>query len=259
MFYQASFEIPELKAMKHYPEVIYCHGNTDLLTRPKISIIGTRRPNPYTRAMTYELSKKLTLSGMVVVSGAALGVDGIAHQGAGEANTIAVLPSGIDIYYPAENRSLITSIAQSGLILSQFDIGFSARDWSFVVRNEVVVALGDALVVMEADEGSGSMRSVEFALEMGKPIYVLPHRLRESGATRRLLAEGKATAIDDIDLFVAHISQKAHNAKEDSPFIAFCRNGPTYDEALGKFPKEIFEAELNGTIEVRNGRVYVVS
>lgn len=258
MYETIIFEIPELRIMKRYPDKIYYQGNLDLLQMPKISIVGTRRPNPYTRAITYELSKKLALSGMIVVSGAALGVDAIAHQGAGTMQTIAVLPSGIDRFYPAKNYSLINSIAQNGLLLSQFDLGFGARDWSFVVRNEVVVALGDVLIVCEADFGSGSMRSVEFALEMGKPIYVLPHRLRESGATRRLLAEGKATAIDDIDLFVAHISQKAHNAKEDSSFIAFCRNGPTYDEALGKFPKDIFEAELNGSIDVRNGRVYVV-
>lgn len=251
------FDIPELSSMKRYPEKLYYRGSLDLLHRPKISIVGTRRPNPYTRSMTLELSKKLSLSGMVIVSGAAIGVDAIAHQGAGVENTIAVLPSGIDVRYPATNAELIEAIETRGLTISPFERDFEARDWSFVVRNEIVVALGDVLVVTEADIDSGSMRSVEYALAMKKPIYVLPHRLRESAATRQLLSEGKALAIDDIDIFVSLVSQKGRNAMDDSPFFAFCRNAPTYEEVLAQFPKEIFEAELNGIVEVRNGRVYI--
>lgn len=255
---EISFIIPELSSMKRYPEKLYYRGDFGLLQRPKISIVGTRRPNPYTRAITFELSKKLALSGMIIVSGAAGGVDAIAHQGAGPENTIAVLPCGIDIRYPVANADIIASIENHGLVISQFEPAFKARDWSFVVRNEIVVALGDVLIVTEADIGSGSMRSVEYALEMGKQIYVLPHRLRDSAATRQLLKEGKAEAIDDIDIFVAHMSQKGRNAIDDTPFIAYCRHNPTYEEVVGKFPREIFEAELSGIIEVRNGRVAVV-
>lgn len=257
MYNEISFPIPELSSMKHYPEKLYYRGNVELLQQPKISIVGTRRPNPYTRAMSFELSKKLSLSGMVIVSGAAAGVDRIAHEGAGAANTIAVLPSGIDIRYPAANRELIESIEKQGLSISQFEPGFEAREWSFVVRNEVVVALGDVLIVTEADIGSGSMRSVEYALAIEKQIYVLPHRLRESSATRQLMSEGKASTIDDIDLFVAQISQKSRNTINDTPFIAYCRTNPIYDEAVVKFPSEIFEAELSGVIEVKNGRVFI--
>jgi DNA processing protein len=168
------------------------------------------------------------------------------------------LPCGIDIRYPASNFELIKSIEANGLTISQFECGFEARDWSFVVRNEIVVALGDVLIVMEADSGSGSMRSVEYALEMGKAIYVLPHRINESAATRQLVAEGKATAIDNIDRFVAEITQKGKNALVDSPLIAYCRSNPTYEDALARYPHEIFEAELKGLIEVRNGRVSVL-
>lgn len=253
-----SFSISELSTMKRYPEKLYYRGDLSLLQRPKISIIGTRRPNQYSRAMTLELSKKLALSGMVVVSGAAMGIDALAHQGAGAENTIAILPCGVDIRYPVSNFELIKSIEANGLTLSQFECGFEARDWSFVVRNEIVVALGDVLIVMEADSGSGSMRSVEYALEMGKAIYVLPHRINESAATRQLVAEGKATAIDNIDRFVAEITQKGKNALEDSPLIAYCRSNPTYEDVLARYPHEIFEAELKGLIEVRNGRVSVL-
>ncbi|ADR33260.1 SMF family protein [Sulfuricurvum kujiense DSM 16994] len=249
--------IREFGKMKRYPESLYYKGLPSLLSRPKISMVGTRRPNAYTRSMTYELSKKLSVAGLVIVSGAAAGVDALAHEGAGTANTIAVLPCGIDHRYPASNGILIESIEKNGLIISPFEPDFLATPWSFVVRNEIVVALGEALIVTEADLSSGSMRSVEYAIAMEKPIYVLPHRLRESSATRQLVREGKASAIDDIDLFVARMSQKGKNSIEDTPFIAYCRTNPIYDEAVVKFPSEIFEAELSGTIEVRNGRVWV--
>ncbi len=253
-----SSTVPDLEAMKRYPETLYYKGSLELLSRPKISIVGTRRPNPYTRTMTYELSKKLSHAGLVIVSGAAAGVDTLAHEGAGMARTIAVMPCGINHRYPTSNAAMIKNIETSGLVLSQFDPDFLATNWSFVIRNEIVVALGDALIVTEADMGSGSMRSVEYALEMGKKIYVLPHRLGESEATHRLLAEGKATAIEEIDRFVAQFGVSVVHKHTDTPFIAFCRTAPTYEEAVAAFPSDIFEAELSGVIEVRNGRVVVV-
>jgi len=258
MFDTIPFHLDELDSMTHYPKALFYKGSLDNLSRPKVSIVGTRRPNPYTRTMTYELAKKLSMAGVVVVSGAAAGVDTLAHHGAGCENTIAVLPCGIDLRYPKANSELIQSIETKGLTLSQFEPSFEARAWSFVVRNEIVVALGECLIVTEADIDSGSMRSVEYALEMGKQIYVLPHRIRESEGTHHLLAQGKAIAIEDIDAFVANISKTAHNAIEDTPFLAFCRTSPSYEEAMVKFPTEIFEAELNGKIDVRNGRVVVV-
>ena len=253
-----SSSIPELSMMKRLTQNLHYEGSLELLSRPKISIVGTRRPNPYTRMMTYELSKKLSSAGLVIVSGAAAGADAIAHEGAGTANTIAVLPCGIHHRYPSANRGLIDSIGHNGLVLSQFDPDFLATQWSFVVRNEIVVALGEALIVTEADVGSGSMRSVEYALEMGKKIFVLPHRLGESEATHRLVADGKATAIHEMERFVAEFSVKTAKKESDTPFIAFCRTHPTYDEVLARFPSEIFEAELSGLIEIRNGRVNVM-
>jgi len=109
------FSINELQSVKKYPETLYYKGSLDLLYRPKISIVGTRRPNPYTRALTLELSRKLANAGMVIVSGAAAGVDALSHEGAGVTNTIAVLPCGIDIRYPVRNGALIEAIENNGL------------------------------------------------------------------------------------------------------------------------------------------------
>ena len=150
--------IIELGEMKKYPKVLFYRGDLDLLKRPKVSIVGTRTPNLYTQQMTEQIAKALAKRGVCVVSGAAMGVDALAHEAAGADNTIAVLGCGLDIRYPAINSALITSIEEKGLLLSQFNDGFRATKWSFVVRNELVVALGDMLIVTEADMGSGSLR-----------------------------------------------------------------------------------------------------
>ncbi len=245
--------IPQLEQMKKYPQELFYKGNTTLLDRPKVSIVGTRKPNQYTRHYTYLLAQKLAGVGVVVVSGAAMGVDAIAHAGAGASHTIAVVANGVDIRYPAVNRELIRSIEEEGLVLSQFNNGFRATGWSFVVRNELVVALGDVLVVTEADLDSGSMRSVEYALEMGKEVYVLPQRLPESLGTQALLQKGLALPLYDIDAFVSEFGEIVKIA--DDPFLQFCASNPTFDEAVSHFGEDVYEAELEGRIRVENGVV----
>lgn len=243
----------ELDAMKKYPEKLYYKGNLDLLARRKVSIIGSRKPNQYTQQMTHRLASELSRVGVCIVSGGAMGVDAIAHRGAGNDSTIAVLPCGIDLRYPAVNKSLLENIENSGLTMSQFEPGFQATNWSFVVRNEVVVALGDVLIVTQADIDSGSMRSVEFALEMGKKIYVLAHRISESEGTNRLLTDGKAEAIYDIDTFVGKFGMVNSEIDKSDPFMLFCATRPTYEEAVVKFGNRVFEAELDGMIVIANG------
>jgi len=250
--------VDELSSMKKYPSKIFYEGNLELLKSKKISIVGTRKPSKYTKQMVQILSQKLSSNGICVVSGGAMGVDAVAHVGAKSSNTIAVLPCGINIKYPTVNKNLLTSIEQNGLLLSQFEAGFKATPWSFVVRNELVVALGDVLVVAEADLKSGSMRSVEFALKMNKEIFVLPHRLGESEATQELLEQKKAKAIYNIDGFVEYISGNKLHVKNMDEFEKFCSTSPTYDEVLAKFPQRVFEAELNGEIEVKNTKVFLV-
>jgi len=249
-------EISELHSMKKYPKDLFFDGDLELLKKKKISIVGTRKPSKYSRELTYNLASSLSKLGVCIVSGGAMGIDAIAHLGASSSNTIAVLPCGVDIKYPAVNKNLLSDIQNDGLIMSQFENGFRATPWSFVVRNELVVALGDILVVAEADLGSGSMRSVEFALKMKKDIYVFPQRLGESSATNKLLQDGKAKAIYDIEQFCEKFGViESKNIVLDD-FKSFCETNPTYDEVLQKFPDKIFEAELSGEIMVKNGLVY---
>ena len=258
MIKEISFHIDKLDSMKKYPKNIYCIGNEELLNKRTISIVGTRKPNPYTKQYIHELSKKLSYYNICVVSGAAMGVDAIAHNAAGSANTIAVAGTGLDIRYPAVNKKLIEDIELNGLMLSQFPLKTSSTRYNFPIRNELVVALGEILIVAQADENSGTMRSVEFALKMGKPIFVLAHRIGESIATNKLLADGLATAIYDIDTFIEDFVGFKNKIKHSDDFLEYCKSSPTYDEVMKVFPEKLFEYELNGKIKIESGLVFVV-
>ena len=247
--------IVALDSMKKYPQELFYRGDLSLLERPKVSIVGTRTPSLYTQEMTRQIAKALAARGVCVVSGAAMGVDALAHEGAGVDNTIAVLGCGLDIRYPAINAPLIGAIESNGLLLSPFNDGFRATTWSFVVRNEIVVALGDLLIVTEADLNSGSLRSVEFAQKMGKPIYVLPHRIGESRGTHTLIQNDEAEGVWDVEKFVSQFGIAVETDTPKDDFFYFCQKMPTLDEVLAKFGERVYMAELEGTVTIRNGIV----
>jgi len=256
MINEVQFHINELDLMKKYPEKLFYKGNLELLKKPKISIIGTRRPSSYTKQMTAKISSGLSKRGICIVSGAAMGVDSIAHQNAQAKNTIAVMANGLNLKYPSVNKSIIESIENNGLTLSQFEKDFRATPWSFVIRNEVVVALGDKLIVSEADLKSGSMRSVEFALKMQKEIFVLPHRLGESEGTNYLIKNNLAKAIYDIDEFLSNFA--VENTMNDDEFLEYCKKGPSVEEAISRYGNLVYEYELEGKIELKNSFIIVL-
>ena len=124
-----------------------------------------------------------------------------------------------------------------------------------MVRNELVVALGDILIVTEADLNSGSMRSVEYALKMGKEIFVLPQRLDESLGTNQLLNDRHAKAIHNIETFASTFGCSVEDEVEKDEFFYFCQKTPTFDESRKKFGDRVYEAELEGVITIHNGIV----
>lgn len=188
-----------------------------------------------------------------------MGIDAIAHNAAGSNNTIAVVANGLDIRYPKINSKLIESIEDNGLVLSSYTAGVKARGYHFVQRNEIVVALGEVLIVSQADLNSGSMRSVEFAKQMGKKIYVLPHRIGQSDGTNYLLKNKIAQAIYDVDEFIADVGKnnEIQIDQNSDPILVYCEQNPTYDEAVSIYGNKIFEYELMGKINIQNGIIYV--
>ncbi|MBA1438269.1 MAG: DNA-protecting protein DprA [Epsilonproteobacteria bacterium] len=253
-----NFEIASLHLMRNYPKDLFYIGSTTLLKKPKIAIVGSRKPNQYARELTQTIASKLANAGVVVVSGGAMGIDAVAHKAAGASNTIMVAGTGLDKRYPAVNKNLIAYIEQKGLVLSQFEAGTPSQKYNFPLRNELVVALGDALVVSYADKNSGTMRSVEYALKMDKKIFVLPHRIGESEATNELLEQGLAEPIYDVDKFVACYGVSDVIPSQKDPFSEYCKTHPTYEEAIEKDAQKVFEYELAGKIRVESGVVYPV-
>ncbi|MEA3512374.1 MAG: DNA-processing protein DprA [Campylobacterota bacterium] len=258
MIKDINFHIKQLESMKKYPKELFYIGDTNLLEKRMISIVGTRKPNSFTKQFTFELASKLSNNNIVVVSGAAMGVDAIAHEAAGVKNTIAVAGTGLDIRYPSINKNLIESIEQNGLMLSLFKEKTPSQRYNFPIRNELVVALGEVLIVTQADLKSGTMRSVEYALKMNKPIYVLPHRINESEGTNKLLQEKNAKAIYNIDDFIEDIVGYKNEIVHKDDFLEYCKSNPTYDEATINYSSELFEYELNGKIKIENGLVFVL-
>jgi len=251
---QNSVVLKQLKGSSLEEKPIFYKGNLTLLDTTLVSIVGSRRPNSYAKNLTATLAKKLAAAGVCVVSGGAMGVDAIAHKSAGVSNTIMVSATGLDIHYPSINKKLIEQIEQNGLVLSQFPPKTPSLRYHFPLRNELIVALGDLLVVPYADENSGSMRSVEYARKMGKKVFVLPHRIGESVATNNLLEQGLAEPIYSVDNFIERfgVLKKVQNDE----LLEYLQTPKEYNEVLARFSSTVFEYELLGKIEVKNGMVY---
>jgi len=253
------FDIKEFTNLKEKVKKIYYRGNLELLEKPKISIVGTRRPNSYTKEFTYKLASALANIGYNIVSGAAMGVDTIAFNAAKPTNCISVMANGLNTYYPVVNKGFIKKIESEGLILSEYPDDIKPLNYSFIKRNRLVVALGEVLIVTEADFKSGSLRSVDYALELKKDIYVLPHRMNESLGTQQLIKDNKAKVIYDIEEFLQTLKycnlEHVSDIKDD--FLEYCREHKSYEEVCKKYPQEVFEYELNGKIEILNGVIKV--
>jgi len=255
MINKIDFHIKELDSMKAYPADIYYIGNINLLKNKKIAIVGTRKPNSYTKTFTHKLSQELSKHNITIVSGAAMGVDAIAHQSSNN-NTIAVVANSLDIRYPAVNKNLIANIEKNSLILSTYEATTKARAYTFVHRNEIVVALADIVIITQADLKSGSLTSAKYALNMGKPIYVLPHRIGDSDGTNELLKNKEAKAIYHIEDFLKEIGIEKKETITDE-FLQYCSTNPTYDNAVLKYASKVFEYELLGSITIKDGKIYL--
>jgi len=255
MIKKIDFHINELDSMKNYPKEIYYIGNTKLLKNKKIAIVGTRKPNSYTKNITHNLANALSNHNITIVSGAAMGVDAIAHN-ASNNNTIAVVANGLNIRYPAVNKNLIQNIEKNSLILSTYKENEKARAYTFVHRNELVVSLCDILIVTQADLKSGSLTSAQYAIKMNKQIYVLPHRINESLGTQELIKNNQAEVIYDIDEFIDSLKLAKVNKISDE-FLDYCKNNPLYIEALNLYKDKVFEYELEGKIIIKDARIFV--
>jgi len=221
---------------------LFYKGKLELLNKPKVAIVGSRKASKYTKEITYLLAKKLSKK-FVIISGGALGVDTEAHKGAFP-NTILVSPASLDLIYPKSNENLIKNIYKEALAISEYEKNYKPYKHTFLERNRIIVALSEFVIITEANIKSGSMRSFEWAKEFNKKVYVIPHRLNESSGTRYLAQTNQAEVIWDIDEFCKNLGI---NSNEKILSL---------NEAIKIYGSQLYEMELNSEIEIKNGKVY---
>ena len=185
------------------PKKLYFLGTLPDKRLPSVAIVGTRKPTRYGQEVTHTLAYDLARRGVVIVSGLALGVDGLAHRAALEANgiTLAVLGSGLADISPSSHRSLAEDIIKhGGAIISEFEPNDSAKSWTFLQRNRIVSGMSDALIITEAAARSGTLNTAMHALEQGKEVFVVPGNITSpmSVGCNTLIKQG-ATPISSAD------------------------------------------------------------
>ena len=159
------------------PNILFYQGDLSALKHRCISMIGSRRASYAGVTATQKIARELSLHGICVISGLAYGIDKASHEGClkGSTPTVAIVGNGLDIDYPTENTELKQKIITAGgAVLSEYPIGEQPLGWHFPVRNRIISALGNALIVMEAAIKSGSMTTVQHALDQGKDVFVYP-------------------------------------------------------------------------------------
>lgn len=159
------------------PALLYFRGNPDCLMGKCIAVVGSRKASLQGTDVTRKICRELSAAGVAVVSGLAMGIDAAAHEGCleGGSSTAAVLGCGLDVDYPMENLSLRDHILENdGVLLSEYPLGFRANKYVFQVRNRIISGLGKAVLMMESRIQSGSMLTVQHALDQGKEVFAYP-------------------------------------------------------------------------------------
>lgn len=202
----SSSDYPErLNKLHDPPKRLFIAGVMPDFSRPVITVIGSRKATAYGSAVAQMLSSELARAGVHIVSGLALGIDGLAHQSALKSGglTSAVLPSGLDEIYPASHRSLAKHIVeQGGALISEYSPGTRPAAYHFPARNRIEAALADALLVIEAGAKSGTLITVEHALDIGVPVLAVPGPITStlSIGTNRLIKNGAALVSSAADV-----------------------------------------------------------
>lgn len=172
-----------LTTIAQSPPVLWALGNTGLLSRPMIAIVGTRNASSLGTRMARRLAADLGKAGFVIVSGLARGIDAIAHEASLGTGTIAVHAGGLDVIYPAENAGLAREMAKSGLRISEQPFGLEPQGRHFPLRNRIVSGLAQAVIVVEAAARSGSLITARAALDQGREVMAVPGHPMDSRAS----------------------------------------------------------------------------
>ncbi|HEV7525115.1 MAG TPA: DNA-processing protein DprA, partial [Acidimicrobiia bacterium] len=199
-----------LDAMVHadMPRVLLGEGDRpDAFDAPRVAIVGTRAATPMGIADAAEIAAFCARAGITVISGLAIGIDGAAHAGALDAGglTVGVVATGLDVTYPRRHQRLYERVRANGLIVGENEYGTQPLPWRFPIRNRIIAALADAVVVVEATNTGGARITANDAARFSRDVYVLPGSRRNPAAAgcNALLLDGAKPLLDPSDLLFA--------------------------------------------------------
>ncbi len=233
------------------PPALIVSGDTALLARPMVAMVGARNSSAAACRFARQLARNLGETGTVVVSGLARGIDTAAHDGSFETGTVAVIAGGIDIFYPPENEERQRAIAERGLLVAEQPPGTEPRARHFPYRNRIIAGLAAGTVVIEAAPKSGSLITARYAADYGREVMAIPgspldpraqgcNQLIREGATLVQSAEDVLEAIRPLHLGACN-APRTRQAVAEEPAEAGEPDRRTIRDLLGPTPVPIDE------------------
>ena len=205
---------PLLKEIPDPPPLLYVSGNLAGTTQ-NVAVVGSRNATAYGISATRNLCADLSAFDITIVSGMALGIDTAAHQGAlaGKGKTVAVLGSGLNNIYPAENRKLFERISEQGAVISEFKLDARPEAHNFPIRNRIISGMSMGTIVVEASRRSGSLITARLAAEQNREVFAVPgsiHSFKSTGTHTLIkqgakLVENAQDVLDELTAFTAHV------------------------------------------------------
>lgn len=248
---------PLLSQIFDPPLVLYYLGRAEILRKPAVAVVGSRRCSVYGSEVAFTLARDLVRHGLVVVSGLALGIDGQAHQGAlsegGE--TVAVLGTGVDVVYPRSHRKLYRCIRDEGCVISECPLGAFPAPQNFPIRNRIIAGLSLGTVIPDASEFSGSLITARLTLEQDRELWAVPGNITNPGSygPNHLIKQGARPVLDAKDVLENLPVHVLHALKEALDASGSCKE-PAPEEAAILGLLRVEEAEPFDRLLARSGR-----
>jgi DNA processing protein len=267
-----------LKNIYDPPYLLYYQGSLPAEDDLCIALVGSRRSTPYGRHTAETIARELAEKGVWVISGLARGIDTWSHRGClkGGGKTVAVLGSGIDLIYPRENKDLFREIISMGAVISEFPPGTPPLPQHFPARNRIISGMSRGVVVVEAAEKSGSLITVDFALEHGRDVFAVPGPVTSimSRGTHRLIRQGAKLVENAFDILEEYLEVENPPVEFDlfsfSPkereILELMMGGAAHFDVLveksglpaGEMASQLTLWEIKGLIKQLPGKYYIL-
>lgn len=237
---------PLLKKIYDPPLVLYVLGKFDEKDKYSIAVVGTRLPTNYGKIQAEKIVADLVAQNITIVSGLARGIDSIAHSSSLKNNgrTIAVVGSGLDVIYPAENKKLFNEIRDKGVIISEFNLGTIPNAENFPKRNRIISGLTLGTLVIETAITGGAMQTARLALDQNREVFAIPGNLgvKQSEGTNLIIQRGEAELVKNAENILSELELKL------KPILG--KNIPKQQKDLTIFEEKIYNCLLNEAVQI---------